>query len=91
MNGGTFLRGQSVAVSISESPDLAQLGLSDRHLRDVWAEVARQLLTAGARLLYGGDLRAQGFTRRYPSRSWNSAAGTWVRPGTSYSSRGTAL
>lgn len=58
-----FLRGKRIAVSISESPDLPQLGLSLRHLRDVWAEVARHLLADGARLLYGGDLRTQGFSR----------------------------
>jgi hypothetical protein len=38
------------------------LGLSDEHLRDAMAEIARHLLALGARLIYGGDLRAHGFS-----------------------------
>jgi hypothetical protein len=38
------------------------LGLSEEHLRDAMAEVARHLLAMGARLVYGGDLRQRGFT-----------------------------
>jgi hypothetical protein len=38
------------------------LGLTDEHLRDAMAEIARHLLGLGARLAYGGDLRAYGFT-----------------------------
>ena len=53
---------RAVAISISDSPDLAALGLGEQHLRDAMAEVARYLLVTGARLLYGGDLRASGFT-----------------------------
>jgi hypothetical protein len=53
---------KAVAISISESPDMAVLGLAEEHLRDAMAEVARHLLAMGARLVYGGDLRAYGFT-----------------------------
>lgn len=56
------LDGVSIAVSISDSPDLAYLGLDPRHLRDAMAEIARQLLSAGAQLVYGGDLRVHGFS-----------------------------
>ena len=42
---------------------MAALGLGREHLDDAMAEVARHLLALGARLLYGGDLRAGGFTR----------------------------
>lgn len=52
----------AVAVSISDSPDMPELGLSEEHLRDAMAEVARHLLAMGARLVYGGDLRSSGFT-----------------------------
>src|SRR5258705_13102672 len=38
------------------------LGLSDEHLRDAMAEIARHLLALGARLVYGGDLREHGFS-----------------------------
>jgi hypothetical protein len=51
-----------VAISTSESPDMPILGLSDEHLRDAMAEIARHLLALGARLAYGGDLREYGFT-----------------------------
>lgn len=51
-----------VAISISESDDMAILGLSEDHLRDGMSEVARHLLALGARLSYGGDLRRHGFT-----------------------------
>ncbi len=52
----------SIAISISESPDMAVLGLSEEHLHDAMAEVARYMLAMGARLVYGGDLRPEGFT-----------------------------
>ena len=53
---------QVIAISISESHDMPALGLSDGHLRDAMAEIARHLLALGARLVYGGDLRQQGFS-----------------------------
>jgi SLOG cluster2 len=60
-NRDTFAE-RAVAISTSESPDMAALGLSDEHLRDAMAEIARHLLALGARLVYGGDLRARGFS-----------------------------
>ena len=51
-----------VAISISESPDMAVLGLSDGHLQDAMAVIALHLLSSGTSLAYGGDLRAHGFT-----------------------------
>ena len=50
-----------VAISISESPDVAVLGLSNEHLQDAMAELALSLLSSGTSLAYGGDLRAHGF------------------------------
>ncbi|OYZ71858.1 MAG: hypothetical protein B7Y06_13160 [Burkholderiales bacterium 24-55-52] len=52
----------AVAISISDSNDMSVLGLAEEHLRDAMAEIARYLLAMGARLVYGGDLRARGFT-----------------------------
>jgi len=52
----------AVGISISESPDMPVLGLTEEHLRDAMTEIARHLLALGARLAYGGDLRAYGFT-----------------------------
>jgi len=54
---------RAIALSISESPDLAMLGLGPEHLLDAMTEVARHLLALGARLYYGGDLRPKGFTQ----------------------------
>lgn len=53
---------RAVAISISDSPDMAALGLSKQHLQDAMAEIARHMLALGARLAYGGDLRAGGFS-----------------------------
>ena len=51
-----------VAISISESPDMAVLGLSNEHLQDAMTELALSLLSSGVSLAYGGDLRKGGFT-----------------------------
>ncbi len=51
-----------VGISVSESPDLQALGLSDGHLRDAMAEIALHLFASGKSLAYGGDLRQNGFT-----------------------------
>ncbi len=52
----------TVGVSISESPDLWSLGLSEGHLRSAMAEIALKILASGSNLAYGGDLRKDGFT-----------------------------
>lgn len=52
-----------IGISISESPDLRILGLSDGHLRDAMADVALQLLASGFSLAYGGDLRLHGYSQ----------------------------
>lgn len=53
---------RAIGISISGSRDMEALGLAEEHLRDAMTEVARHLLAMGARLVYGGDLREQGFT-----------------------------
>lgn len=58
----SFLSTQTIGISISESPDLARLGLGHVHLQDAMVEFARYLLASGAKLAYGGDLREGGFT-----------------------------
>lgn len=62
MSYSEALAERAVAISVSESPDLGALGMGDAHLRDATAELARHLLALGARVAYGGDLRAGGFT-----------------------------
>ena len=56
------IAGNKVAISISESPDMSVFGLSGAHLRDAMDRLALHLLASGARLAYGGHLRANGFT-----------------------------
>ena len=51
-----------IAISVSESPDMAAFGLGAGHLRHAMAELALFLLSSGKTLVYGGDLRYQGFT-----------------------------
>ncbi|MDE0441667.1 MAG: hypothetical protein OXL38_06060 [Gammaproteobacteria bacterium] len=56
------LSGQLIGISISESDDLARLGLIPAHLERALAEVATMLASAGARIGYGGHLEPDGFT-----------------------------
>ena len=62
MTSDATRRPQNIALSISESPDMAAFGLGAGHLRHAMAELALFLLSCGKRLVYGGDLRSQGFT-----------------------------
>lgn len=57
------LVGHRIAVSVSESADLARLGLTEYHCRLVVAEVARAIMLAGGIVVYGGNLSASGYTR----------------------------
>lgn len=57
-----ILSSKSIALSISENLDMPILGLSKEHLNDAMTEIARHLLALGARLVYGGDLRQNGFS-----------------------------
>lgn len=58
-----FLENKSIGFSISESEDMSKLGYHKlAHLEDAKLEIARYLIAFGATLMYGGDLRNQGFT-----------------------------
>jgi len=56
------LAGVRIGVSVSDSPDLARLGLSEVHLRLALGEMARVVLIGGGRLVYGGRLDPAGYT-----------------------------
>jgi hypothetical protein len=56
------LRGVRVGISVSESPDLLRLGLSETHFRLALAELGRRVLVAGGTLAYGGHLDPDGYT-----------------------------
>lgn len=56
------LSGHKVALSVSESADLARLGLTEQHCRLVVAEVGRAIMLAGGTVVYGGHLNPGGYT-----------------------------
>lgn len=56
------LRGVRLGVSVSESPDLARLGLDETHLRLALGEITRVVLLGGGRIAYGGRLDSAGYT-----------------------------
>lgn len=56
------LAGRSIALSVSESPDLSRLGLLPAHCRVAVAEAARAVFLAGGNVVYGGNLDPEGFT-----------------------------
>lgn len=57
-----LLGNKKIAMSISDSEDLQKLGFSKIHQQDAMVEFARYMLVHGATLLYGGDLRSDGYT-----------------------------
>jgi hypothetical protein len=55
-----------VGISVSDSPDLERLGFGREHLDEMMVAIARTVLRMEddrTGLVYGGDLRAGGFTR----------------------------
>ena len=59
------LKGKNVAISVSETPDSDVLGYGTEMIRDLTIELSRHLLIAGAKMLYGGDLRKNGYTELF--------------------------
>ena len=61
-----MIDGWEIAISVSEPDDgeMAARGVSDIHVQHAFAEIARQLLAAGATLAYGGDFREDGYTQQ---------------------------
>ncbi len=53
-----------VGISVSDSADLARLGLDPRHAQLAIGEIARAVLVAGGRLTYGGRIKPSGFTQQ---------------------------
>lgn len=60
-----FLKGKSIAISVSETPDSKNKGIGKAMFEDLSVELARHLLISGAHLVYGGDLRPGGFTELF--------------------------
>ena len=51
-----------IGLSLSESDEYQELGFSKMHQKDITIELTRYLLVNGAKLIYGGDLRKEGYT-----------------------------
>ena len=56
------LKGKRLGISVSDSPDLDQLGLLDNHFRMTLGELTRTVVIAGGSLFYGGHLQPEGIT-----------------------------
>ena len=54
----------AVAISVSQTPDLPDLGIGDLQVVDAVQEFARHILSNGGTIVYGGDLRKEGFTEK---------------------------
>lgn len=63
------LKDKNIAISISESEDIQKYGGDEALLRDITIELSRHILVAGGKLVYGGDLRKQGFTELFADLS----------------------
>ncbi len=56
------LSGVCLGISVSESADLARLGLLESHFKLALAEITRCILVSGGHLAYGGHLDPDGYT-----------------------------
>ncbi|MER3374575.1 MAG: hypothetical protein RIM83_08050 [Allomuricauda sp.] len=60
-----LLDGRNIAVSISNSSEIENLGFSMEHQTNLITEITRFLIIHGSKLIYGGDLRQNGYTRLF--------------------------
>lgn len=60
-----FLHGKKIGISISDpsNEELISIGQNRKHLVQFSQDIARHLLAREATLIYGGDLRPDGFTQ----------------------------
>lgn len=52
----TALKGRSVALSVSDAPDRARLGLPSREVDRALFSICTVLVRAGAKIVYAGNL-----------------------------------
>ena len=64
------LKEKKVAISVSDSENLEALGLSQTMLRDLTVELSRHILIAKGHMVYGGDLRKDGYTELFKELSY---------------------
>lgn len=64
------LKDKRIAISVSNSEEYEELGFSKYHQKDITLELTRYLLVNGAYLVYGGDLREDGYTHFFSELSF---------------------
>ena len=64
------IKDKRIAFSVSESDDIHKYGCSKTMLKDVVLELSRYILKAGGELVYGGDLRKDGYTESFENFSY---------------------
>lgn len=64
------LKDKRIAFSVSESDDMQKCGCAKSMLKDVVLELSRYIVKAGGYLVYGGDLRKEGFTESFENFSY---------------------
>ncbi|WP_115855642.1 hypothetical protein [Kushneria indalinina] len=74
----TALKGKSVALSVSDAPDRARLGLPAREVDRALFSICTVLVRAGAKIVYGGNLDPDGLT----FGMFRHLAGAYVADGT---------
>jgi len=57
------LKGQAIALSMSESTDIESCGMDSLHLEGAMLDLSRYLLIKGATLAYGGHLGSESYTQ----------------------------
>lgn len=59
------LNDAQIAISVSDSDNLSSLGIGREMLCDLTVELSRHILKAGGKMIYGGDLRTDGYTKLF--------------------------
>ena len=59
------LQEKQIGISIAESSDIGEYGLSMDMFKDLTIEITRHILKANGKMIYGGDLREKGATELF--------------------------
>lgn len=56
---------RKIGISVSDSPDIKRFGIGNEMFKDLTIELVRYILKANGKIIYGGDLRKDGFTELF--------------------------
>lgn len=62
--------GKNIAISVSESDDISQYGCGLETMDDLMIELPKHILCTNGRMVYGGDLRVNGYTKLFADLSY---------------------